>query len=184
MRQIIQVAAFAVCCAGAAAAQTPPPAGTSGREDPSAMTARAALKDAKGASIGDATLRETPHGVLLQVELRNAPAGVRAFHIHENGTCTAPTFETAGGHWSPDGKAHGFLENRGPHAGDLPNIHVAQDGKLSFELLVKDATLSPGPRSLFDADGSALVMHASADDYESQPSGDAGDRLACGVVMK
>jgi superoxide dismutase, Cu-Zn family len=184
MRRVIQTTMFAVCCAATAAAQTPPTAGTTGREDPSAMTARAALKDAKGTSIGDATLRETPHGVLLQVELRSAPAGVRAFHIHENGTCTAPTFESAGGHWSPDGKAHGFLEDRGPHAGDLPNIHVPQDGRLSFEVLVEDVTLSAGPRSLFDADGSALVMHASVDDYESQPSGDAGGRLACGVVMK
>lgn len=184
MRRFIQTAALAACCAAAAAAQTPPPTGTSGREASSATTARAALKDARGTSIGDATLRETPNGVLLKVDLRDAPAGARAFHIHENGQCAAPAFETAGGHYAPEGKAHGFLADRGPHAGDLPNIHVPRDGRLSFEVLVKDVTLSPGPRSLLDADGSALVMHATPDDYESQPSGAAGDRLACGVVMK
>ncbi len=184
MRRFILTTAFAALTAAAAGAQTPPPAGTSGREAPSALTARAALKDAKGAGIGDATLRETPHGVLLQVELRSAPAGVRGFHIHENGACAAPKFESAGGHYAPEGKAHGFFEERGFHAGDLPNIHVPQDGRLSFEVLVNGVTLSAGPASLLDADGSALVMHATPDDYETQPSGDAGDRLACGVVMK
>jgi Cu-Zn family superoxide dismutase len=190
MRRFMLTTVFALAAA-AAPAQTPPPAGQqTGRpagtagSDPSGTTARASIKDAKGATIGDATLRETAHGVLLQVELRNAPPGEHGFHIHENGTCTAPTFESAGNHWSPEGKAHGFLEERGPHAGDLPNIHVPQDGRLTFELLVEGVTLSPGARSLFDANGSALVLHASPDDYASQPSGAAGDRLACGVVMK
>ena len=186
MRQFFLTTIFAAGCAAAAAAQTPPPTGTSGRDprDPSEVTARASLKDATGSSVGEARLIETPNGILLQVDLNNAPAGVHGFHIHENGTCTAPTFASAGGHWAPAGQAHGFRVDRGPHAGDLPNIHVPQEGKLAFELFLSDVTLSPGKRSLLDVNGAALVLHAAPDDYESQPSGDAGDRLACGVVMK
>ncbi len=151
---------------------------------PQGATAKAAIKDAKGQSLGDATLRETPNGVLLTVSLQNVPAGPHAFHIHTTGQCEAPTFMSAGGHFAPGGTKHGIMAQAMPHAGDLPNLHVATDGKLSFEVLASNVTLAAGPRSLLDADGSALVLHASADDYVSDPAGNAGGRIACGVVSK
>ena len=150
----------------------------------SALTARAALIDASGKTIGEALLRETPNGVLLQVDLASADAGAHAFHIHETGRCERPTFESAGGHFAPGTAEHGLLDANGPHAGDLPNVHVPADGRLSFEYLVPRVTLRPGDRSLLDADGSALVMHRDRDDYTSDPAGDAGDRIMCGVIMR
>jgi superoxide dismutase, Cu-Zn family len=147
-------------------------------------TARADIKDAKGQSIGRAELTDTPHGVLVKVTLDKAPAGEHAFHIHTTGKCDAPTFETAGGHFNPSGAEHGFMAAKGPHAGDLPNIHVPASGALSFEFVAAGATLGAGANSLFDADGAAIVMHAKPDDYKSQPSGAAGDRVACGIVTK
>ena len=162
------------------AAQSPPGALPSA----SAVTARAALVDASGKTIGDALLRETPNGVLLQVDLGSAEAGVHAFHIHETGRCDRPAFESAGGHFAPGGAEHGLLDAEGPHAGDLPNVHVPADGRLSFEYLVAQVTLRPGDGSLLDADGSALVMHRDRDDYTSEPAGSAGDRIVCGVVIR
>jgi Cu-Zn family superoxide dismutase len=164
-----------------AAWQTPP-----GAPPPrSAVTARAALVDTSGKTMGDALLRETPNGVLLKVDLESAEAGVHGFHIHETGRCDRSTFESAGGHFAPRGAEHGLLDPKGPHAGDLPNVHVPADGSLSFELLVPDVTLrSAGDNSLLDGDGSALVMHRNRDDYTSEPAGSAGDRIACGVIMR
>ena len=150
----------------------------------SAVTARAALVDSSGKTIGDALLRETPNGVLLQVDLRTAEPGAHAFHIHETGRCDRPTFESAGGHFAPGGAEHGLLDAEGPHAGDLPNVHVPGDGRLSLEYLVPQVTLRPGDGYLLDADGSALVMHRDRDDYTSEPAGSAGDRTVCGVLMR
>ena len=93
-------------------------------------------------------------------------------------------FTSAGGHFAPGGTKHGLLSVMGPHAGDLPNVFVPADGKLSFEVLAKDVTLAPGPRSIFDADGSAVMLHAMGDDYTTDPAGNAGGRIACGVVTK
>jgi Cu-Zn family superoxide dismutase len=160
-------------------AQAAPPAPV-----PQGATAKATIKDAQGQTLGDATLRETPNGVLLSVNLQNVPAGTHAFHIHTTGLCEAPTFMSAGGHFAPGGTHHGLLAQAMPHAGDLPNLHVAADGKLSFEVLAANVTLAPGPRSLFDADGSALVLHAMADDYVTDPAGNAGARIACGTVTR
>jgi len=145
--------------------------------------AHADLKDAQGNTIGHATLTPAPKGVLVHVELTNAPGGEHAFHVHAVGTCEPP-FTSAGGHFNPMHHQHGFLNSQGRHAGDLPNVWVPSDGHLTFDAFAEDATLGSGPTSLFDADGSALVMHAGADDYKSDPAGDAGPRIACGVVTK
>jgi superoxide dismutase, Cu-Zn family len=148
----------------------------------SAELANAQIKDASGKAIGDADLMQTQGGVLIKLRLKGAPAGERAFHIHAVGKCEAP-FESAGPHFNPGGHKHGVLSGPG-HAGDLPNLHVPQSGELSIEVLAAAVTLERGkPNSLFDNDGSTLVIHAKADDYKSDPSGDAGGRIACGVIQ-
>jgi Cu-Zn family superoxide dismutase len=133
--------------------------------------------------VGTATLRETPNGVLIHLDLTAVPAGPHAFHIHTTGACEPP-FTSAGGHFAPGGTHHGLLSVMGPHAGDLPNVFVPADGKLDVDVLARGVTLAAGPTSLFDGDGSALMLHATADDYMSDPAGNAGGRIACGVVTK
>jgi Cu-Zn family superoxide dismutase len=147
-------------------------------------TASATINHAIGKTIGTATLRETSSGVLLKVDFTGAPGGTHALHVHTTGKCDAPMFMTAGGHFAPGMTKHGLLATGGPHAGDLPNIYVPADGKLSMEILEPNVTLAAGPRSLLDADGSAIVLHATADDYMTDPAGNAGGRIACGVINK
>ncbi|MGE5243512.1 MAG: superoxide dismutase family protein [Betaproteobacteria bacterium] len=170
MRRFILAVAATALGAALVSAQTP--------------GARADLKDAQGRSIGHATLTEGQHGVLLHVELTGAPGGDHAFHVHAVGKCDPPDFVSAGGHFNPASRQHGFMNPRGRHAGDLPNIRVPDDGRLTFDLFVDDVTLGSGAGSLFDADGSALVMHSGKDDYTSDPAGNAGSRVACGVITR
>ena len=144
--------------------------------------AAAVLKSSTGKTVGKVALQDTPNGVLLSVDLDGLPSGVHAFHIHEHGRCDPPSFETAGGHFAPQGQKHGFLDAMGPHAGDLPNIHVPDSGRLSVEILATDVTLGRGEASLVDSDGAAFVVHRGADDYQTEPAGDAGSRIACGVI--
>ncbi|MBN8965594.1 MAG: superoxide dismutase family protein [Rhizobiales bacterium] len=149
----------------------------------SAELANAQIKDSSGKAVGDADLTQTPAGVLIKLQLKGIKPGEHAFHIHAVGKCEAP-FTSAGGHFNPGSHKHGMMA--GPaHAGDMPNLHVPQSGDLSVEILNAAVTLEKGkPNSLFDADGSALVVHAGADDYKSDPAGNAGDRIACGVVQE
>ncbi|MCF7989593.1 MAG: superoxide dismutase family protein [Thiohalocapsa sp.] len=140
--------------------------------------AEASIKNLDGETIGTAVLRETDAGVLLHVKLAGLPPGVHGFHIHEKGKCEPP-FATAGGHLTVDDSEHGYFKAQGPHAGDMPNIHVPESGELELEVLTGVEELEP---QLFDADGASLVIHRGADDYRSQPSGDAGERIACGVI--
>jgi superoxide dismutase, Cu-Zn family len=145
--------------------------------------AKATLKDAQGQTVGTATLTETPHGVLIHVSLTSAPAGAHAFHVHEVGKCEPP-FTSAGGHFNPGKKQHGLENTMGMHAGDLPNIEVPSGGALTFDTVAHDVTLKPGANSLLDADGSAIVLHEKGDDYKSDPAGNAGSRVVCGVIAK
>lgn len=136
-----------------------------------------------GSSLGTVTLLETPTGVLVTTDLKGLPEGEHGFHFHEKGVCDpAQKFTTSGGHFAPEGHKHGLMVMGGPHGGDMPNQYVGPDGMLKAQVFNTGVTLSPGPRSLFDADGSALVIHAGADDYVSQPSGNAGGRIACAVI--
>lgn len=176
-RVVLAIGTALLVWSGSAVAQTPARTGTP-------ATAGAALIDTSGRAIGQARLQETPHGVLLMLELRNATPGVHAVHIHAVGRCDAPSFTSAGDHFAPDRRSHGFLNPGGPHAGDLPNIYIPTSTELSLEYLIPGVTLGAGPRSLLDADGSALVMHSGKDDYASDPAGGAGDRLACGSIMR
>jgi Cu-Zn family superoxide dismutase len=144
-------------------------------------TASAVLKDASGKEVGAATLTVTPSGVLISLDLTAVPPGEHGFHVHTTGKCEPPDFKSAGPHFNPDQTKHGFMTPEGPHAGDLPNLHVPADGKLQVEVLEPNVTLS-GEAPLLDADGSALVIHAGADDYKTDPAGNSGDRIACGVI--
>jgi Cu-Zn family superoxide dismutase len=146
-------------------------------------TATATLQGADGAQHGTVTLHQTPNGVRVAAELTGVPAGAHGFHVHETGACEAPSFESAGGHFAPAESEHGFQVEGGPHAGDMPNVHVPESGTLTVEHFNPRISLLEGEEGyLMDDDGSAIVLHANADDYESQPSGDAGSRIACGVI--
>lgn len=141
------------------------------------------LKDKDGKTVGMASFIETGSGVQLRLEITGLSAGLHAVHIHAVGKCDAPAFTSAGGHFNPAQRKHGHRSQEGSHAGDLPNMLVAKDGSGRFEVLTDAVTLKAGPTSIFDADGSALVVHAGVDDYVSDPTGNAGDRAACGVIM-
>ncbi|MFP2961506.1 superoxide dismutase family protein [Myxococcus sp. 1LA] len=166
-------------------AATPPATGTPPAADTKTpakhQTAKAQVKDAEGKDVGEITFEQTKQGILIKGQLSNLPPGQHAFHIHEVGKCEAPGFTTAGGHFNPTKKAHGLLAPKGKHHGDLPNLYVAQDGKVQFDFFAQNGLTV---KSLFDKDGSAVVVHAKEDDYRTDPTGDAGGRIACGVVEK
>jgi Cu-Zn family superoxide dismutase len=163
------LALMLVACSTAAYAQMP-------------ESGKAELKDANGKAVAMVTLTETPHGVLIRGMLMNAPSGIHAFHIHAVGKCEAP-FTSAGGHFNPENKQHGMSNEMGMHAGDMPNLIVPADGNMTFDILNQGVTLKAGaPNSLFKDGGTALMIHGGADDYKGDPAGNAGPRIACGVI--
>jgi superoxide dismutase, Cu-Zn family len=146
-----------------------------------AQSAKAMLADKNGKQVGTVDLSQTPAGVLIKLSLKGLPAGERAFHIHAVGKCEPP-FESAGPHFNPDDKKHGMMAGQG-HAGDMPNLHIPQGGELVVEVLNASVTLDKGkPNSVFHRDGTAIVIHGGKDDYKSDPAGNAGDRIACGII--
>lgn len=148
-----------------------------------AQTAKAALKDANGKDGGNITLTQTPTGVLFSVAVKGLPAGEHAFHVHAVGKCEPP-FTSAGGHFNPGNKKHGLMAPDGSHAGDMPNLHIPASGDLMVEVHNPMLTLEKGkPNSVHDDDGSAVVIHVGKDDYKTDPTGEAGGRIACGVVQ-
>jgi Cu-Zn family superoxide dismutase len=146
-------------------------------------SAAAHLKDASGRTVGTAVLLQEGAEVRILLDLSGLTPGDKAVHIHEVGLCDPPSFESAQGHFNPTGAEHGTANPRGPHAGDLPNITIGAGGRGHLEVTTKRITLQKGSTSLFDADGSALIVHANADDTRSDPAGNSGPRLACGVIM-
>lgn len=146
----------------------------------SADTATSILKDPQGKEVGTVKLRAVPSGVLLDADLTGFPPGDHAFHIHGTGECEPPSFESAGGHFNPEEDEHGLENPAGPHAGDMPNIHVPENGKLRIEVLNQMVSLD----GLFGGEGTSIVVHEKPDDYKSNPAGDAGPRIACGVITK
>jgi Cu-Zn family superoxide dismutase len=147
-----------------------------------ASQATAELKDKDGNAVGVARFRESSGGVTVDVNVKGLTPGLHAVHVHAVGRCDAPAFTSAGGHFNPAQKKHGYKSPEGAHAGDLPNMLVAKDGTGRFESFTDGMTLKPGATSVFDKDGSALVIHAGVDDNITDPTGNAGDRAACGVI--
>src|SRR5690625_3530210 len=143
------------------------------------------MEDTDGNVVATATLTEGDSGVEISLDAGDLPTGTKGFHIHENAECEAPDFESAGDHYNPTDANHGFDDPDGPHAGDLPNIEVQEDGTATEEVTADMVTLDKeGDNSLYADGGTALVIHSDEDDYVSQPAGDAGDRIACGVIIE
>ena len=150
------------------------------------LTATAVLTSSSGESIGTATFVEGANGiVLVTVTARNLAPGAHGLHIHAVGRCDEPDFTSAGAHFNPYNRVHGFRSSEGAHAGDLPNLMVGQDGRgtLVFaDTVINRFTLRGGPGSILDADGSALIIHAGPDDEITDPTGNSGARVACALI--
>lgn len=144
---------------------------------PAAERAAADLRTASGAAAGKATAATMNGRVMLTLQVEGLPPGQHGVHVHMTGKCDAPKFESAGGHWNPADAQHGLEAPAGQHAGDMPNLVVDDNGRGTLEYELKGATFA----GLMDEDGSAMVVHASADDQKTDPSGNSGDRIACGV---
>jgi Cu-Zn family superoxide dismutase len=141
------------------------------------------VKDAQGKDVGTVVIWDQGSGVALQLNLHDLTPGEHAIHFHQVPKCEAPDFKSAGGHFNPESKKHGFDNPEGHHAGDMKNFTVGADGRAKAELEDTDVTLKDGPHSLL-TNGAAIVVHATADDYKTDPSGSSGDRVACGVITK
>jgi len=145
---------------------------------PERPVSTANLISSNGTVIGSVRVFGEPTGVMLRINAKGLPPGTHGVHVHMTGRCDAPAFTTAGGHWNPTTRKHGHQNPEGYHTGDLGNLGVGSDGTLTAGLLVPGATFD----ALRDADGSAFVIHAKADDEQTDPSGNSGDRIACAVL--
>lgn len=154
------------------------------RDAPPSVTATTQLLGANGELRGTARLEQRPAGTQVLVMVEGMAPGTYGAHLHAVGKCDAPDFKTAGPHFNPAMKQHGHDNPMGAHAGDLPNLVVAADGRGTFTEQLPDLTLTGGTAPLLDADGAAVVVHAGPDDYKTDPSGNSGDRIACGVLAK
>src|SRR5215831_16474958 len=150
----------------------------------SASSAHADVINAQSQKIGTVVLSQTAGGVKIDVNVAQLPAGTHAFHLHAVGKCEVPDFKSAGGHFNPTGKQHGKDNPNGPHAGDMFNFEVGADRTAKFSAVNTSVTLDQGANSVFHEGGTALVIHEKADDYKTDPAGNAGNRIACGVVQK
>lgn len=149
---------------------------------PAAPTASTKLSAGDGAARGTAMVTQAADGLHVVVKARGLTPGMHAVHIHTTGLCTGPDFTSAGGHWNPTARKHGKDNPAGMHMGDMPNMTVGPDGTGAIEYHIAGGAISEGATPLLDADGAAVVIHAQADDNMSDPAGNAGGRVACGVL--
>jgi Cu-Zn family superoxide dismutase len=159
-------------------------AGCASMSSPADNTARAEVRNGTGQAVGTATFTQVGSAVRVLLEVQGLPPGPHGVHVHAVGKCDGPDFASAGAHFNPQGRQHGALNPQGPHGGDLPNITVAADGKGRLESTTELMSVAGGPSSVFDADGSALVIHAAPDDFRTDPTGNSGARIACGVISR
>jgi Cu-Zn family superoxide dismutase len=148
-----------------------------GTSVPGGRTATAAMRTSAGVEAGRATATEVAGGVRFTIDARAMPPGTHGAHVHMVGRCDAPGFESAGAHWNPSARQHGTLNPQGPHQGDLPNLIIGTDGRGTIGITVPGATMD----GVLDADGATMMVHATADDLRTDPSGNSGARIACGV---
>jgi Cu-Zn family superoxide dismutase len=172
LRKILLVSGTTLLFSGALCAQAAP------------KNATANLVNAKGEHVGMAKLAQTPKGVRMNLTVSNLLPGVHGFHIHGVGKCEPPDFKSAGGHFNPQGKKHGLENPEGHHAGDLRNLTVGPKGTGKVKVMLSEVTLEEGANSLFHPEATALVIHADPDDNKTDPAGNAGARIACGVITK
>jgi Cu-Zn family superoxide dismutase len=149
--------------------------------DPAAV---AQLRDPSGRVVGKAVLVQDNGSVRIVLDVTGLPKGDKGVHIHQVGKCDPPEFESAGDHFNPTKAQHGSANPKGPHAGDLPNITIDANGRGHLEATVKRVSIEKGSASLFDADGTSIVIHADRDDLHTDPSGNSGARIACGVILR
>lgn len=168
--------------AGRPAPAQAPGIGVRGLIAPTGAKATATLHDATGRRVGSVAFSETYAGLLVRGSVSDLGLGAHGIHLHAVGKCEPP-FASAGGHFNPEQRMHGFNNQHGYHLGDMPNIVTPAAGKLDFEFLVPDVSLK-GVNGILDADGAAIVVHASADDYATDPAGNSGARVACGVITQ
>ena len=173
---VIAAAALAGLAAGAT--------GPASAQAPAAPGATGEIIGSEGQAIGSVNLSQLANGLQIIATAEDLPAGVHGFHVHAVGRCDPPDFQSAEGHFNPDDGSHGFHAEGGPHAGDLPNVHIGDDGVLAVEFVTDRLTLEDGDAAILDDDGAALVLHANADDYVTDPSGESGGRIACAVIQR
>ena len=154
-----------------------------GAAGPAAPGASVEINDASGSLRATGTLQQRADGIAVHIEAHGMKPGSYGIHVHAVGQCGGAGFTAAGGHWNPTGKQHGRDNPMGMHEGDLPNLVIGTNGSGTLDAVIAGGKLSDGPTALLDADGSAIVIHAAADDYKTDPSGNSGARTACGVVQ-